>query len=534
MSNLNIIKDFCDGNSNNLKKLPDYYKQFLINMARISIKNLNNTSNMKIDVAISILKELDPLDMSILDVFNDNLTILQKQCIEYFYYINSLLIAIPTGFGKTLIAIGITLSYLSKYPTNNVIVLSPASIINNFEKEGNKYGISFKKDSRYHFYSFDTFMNKNKALSYDCTKTLLIIDEAHTLRNLLGIKFQSAMSCALHAHKVLLLTATPLVNSTLDLVAIANLLWQRYIIGVKIAPKQLMIIDEKGIIPDFYKQDPTYMYNISYSRSKPNKTKKQLAEMDKISNLLRYRVIFSYKIESEDFPTYDIYPVYIKMTEKYNSQFDYYMEPNELKTFFLHPEKFYNGYRRAVNKIIDDYFSMKINSILDKLKHGQSIIYSNWIIYGSDIIEKILKQNNILFGVIKGDIPTKTRSELVKKYNNKEINVMIITKAGSEGLDFKNTENLLILDPTWGYSQTEQIIGRAVRYKSHESLPLDNRHVNVYYLILIEPNIDIDNLTDSKSGDVLLYQISTIKEEIVNYSKSYLNELSNETLSTLT
>lgn len=179
--------------------------------------------------------------------------------------------------------------------------------------------------------------------------------------------------------------------------------------------------------------------------------------------------------------------------------------------------------------------------MINKIKHDQTIIYSNWILYGTDIIEKILKKNNIKYGVIKGNISVDNRVELVRKFNNKEINVIILTKAGSEGLDFKNTRNLLILDPTWGYSQTEQVIGRAVRYKSHIDLPLKDRHVNIYYLILIEPDINKSLLKDkidkdlekihTYSGDLILYKISAFKENIINDIKEYLNVLSNETLS---
>lgn len=530
----NIIKKLCNGNTDNLKNIPESYKKYLIKISELSIKNLAYDNNFKIDIALKILKTLDPFDESILDIFNNNLTKLQIDCIKYFNYVNSLLVAIPTGYGKTLIAIGITLSYLKKYPNHKVLVISPASVTKNFEKEGNKYGISFKKEKRIQFYSYDSFMNLNKQMesidvNYNCENQLLIIDEAHTIRNPDGVRSKIIMKCALKSHKVLALTATPCVNGILDILPLVNVLAQRYIVITK---KQLEYEGSK------------YIYTESFSRDKKNRIIKELKEFDFIKRFLSYHIIFTYKTDTVNFPTYKIIPTYIKMTDSYYKLYkDAISADLEINKIFQNPRVFYNGYRRAVNKIIKEYFSSKIYFMIDKIKDTQTIIYSNWIHYGADIIEKILNQYNIKYGIIKGDVNVEKRTELVNKFNKGEINVIVLTKAGSEGLDFKNTQNLLILDPTWGYSQTEQVVGRAVRYKSHIELPINKRHVNVYYLILVEPYMHISKLSDkidynlskidTLSGDLILYKISVIKESVINYVKESLNELSKETLKLL-
>lgn len=60
------------------------------------------------------------------------------------------------------------------------------------------------------------------------------------------------------------------------------------------------------------------------------------------------------------------------------------------------------------------------------------------------------------------------------------IKVIIITKAGSEGLDFKNVRQVHILDPWYNLSLLEQIIGRAVRNCSHIDLPFKHRNVCIF------------------------------------------------------
>jgi SNF2 family DNA or RNA helicase len=71
----------------------------------------------------------------------------------------------------------------------------------------------------------------------------------------------------------------------------------------------------------------------------------------------------------------------------------------------------------------------------------------------------------------------------VNNYNEGKINILFITKAGGEGLDLKGTDAIFILEPTWNENNSEQIIARAIRYKSHENRPLNRRKVKVVHLI---------------------------------------------------
>jgi len=68
--------------------------------------------------------------------------------------------------------------------------------------------------------------------------------------------------------------------------------------------------------------------------------------------------------------------------------------------------------------------------------------------------------------------PTNAKGEKVK--------VVIVSRAGSEGLDFKNIRQMHILDPWYNLNRQEQIIGRGVRNLSHCSLPYEERNVEIY------------------------------------------------------
>jgi hypothetical protein len=65
------------------------------------------------------------------------------------------------------------------------------------------------------------------------------------------------------------------------------------------------------------------------------------------------------------------------------------------------------------------------------------------------------------------------------RYGEK-VKVIFVSKAGSEGLDFKNIRQIHILEPWYNMNRIEQIIGRGVRNLSHCSLPFAERNVEIY------------------------------------------------------
>ena len=64
--------------------------------------------------------------------------------------------------------------------------------------------------------------------------------------------------------------------------------------------------------------------------------------------------------------------------------------------------------------------------------------------------------------------------------NGEKVRVVLISQAGSEGLDLKFIRQVHILDPWYNMNRIEQIIGRAVRTCSHKDLPFIKRNVEIY------------------------------------------------------
>jgi hypothetical protein len=64
--------------------------------------------------------------------------------------------------------------------------------------------------------------------------------------------------------------------------------------------------------------------------------------------------------------------------------------------------------------------------------------------------------------------------------DGKKVKVILISKSGSEGLDFKNIRQIHVMDSWYTLNRIEQIIGRGVRTLSHCQLPFESRTVEIY------------------------------------------------------
>ena len=64
--------------------------------------------------------------------------------------------------------------------------------------------------------------------------------------------------------------------------------------------------------------------------------------------------------------------------------------------------------------------------------------------------------------------------------NGERVKVVLISRTGSEGLDFKCIRQVHILDSWYNMSRIEQIVGRGVRNLSHCYLPFEERNVEIY------------------------------------------------------
>jgi hypothetical protein len=102
-----------------------------------------------------------------------------------------------------------------------------------------------------------------------------------------------------------------------------------------------------------------------------------------------------------------------------------------------------------------------------------------------------------------GDIKVLTHAD---NKDGKNIKVVLLSRAGAEGLDFKNIRQVHIMEPWYNMNRIEQIIGRAVRNLSHCKLPFIQRNVEIYLHGTILPD-----KTPEESVDLYVYRYAEKK-----------------------
>ena len=113
----------------------------------------------------------------------------------------------------------------------------------------------------------------------------------------------------------------------------------------------------------------------------------------------------------------------------------------------------------------------------------------------------------------------KYATSIDNKYGER-VKVIIISKAGSEGLDFKFIRQIHILEPWYNMNRIEQIIGRGVRNLSHCGLPFKERNVELYlHSTLLEMN-------EEEAADLYVYRLAEKKALQIGRVTRLLKEMS--------
>lgn len=374
------------------------------------------------------------------------------------------------GTGKTLTAVACSRMYLQLYPKNSVYVITPSAVIYNFTKEMIAFGLD-PRDPRYKYYTYEKF---SRSKNVKAENSLLIVDEAHNFRT--EMKFddknltytknirgsQLLLRGGIPCHKALLLTATPFVNKPYD---IENLL--------SIAEGRMpndeesfgVIASSSGMRYDYFK------YRIS-------KYDKELSS-----------VYFPKKIEQ-----------FIPLITK--------DDKIRAKTGRDNPYYIYSR-QSGVDKLKFDY----VLNIITKNKNYKYVCYTTFQESGILALKELLIEEDIPFGIISGMQNARQKADFIDGYNNYEnenylgnkYRILLITKAGAEGVDLKRTRGIFILDGQWNEALYEQIVARAIRFKSHFDLPKSEQVVHVYKLFVcfdweaeilkkVDENVKIDFL----------------------------------------
>jgi superfamily II DNA or RNA helicase len=425
--------------------------------------------------------------------------------INHMKFNRGLLLYHGTGSGKTITALQAMYQF-----DNNIIIIGPKSSKKAFFDDIKKLDLDAAKVK---FYTFTKIKKLIKDTNIDIlTGMSVIVDEAHNIRNETTDNMMLIASFEF-VHKIILLTATPVINYLNDLAVLIN------------------IIKNRAILPTDIRT-----FNASYYDEETGTILNRKTLIEKLRNTISY---YDRRKGNDDYP--DSATVYIDV-DMNDEQLEEYR--NYVKKFFYdqtigsstyvidfenvntRKKNFFLNSTRQLSNTIDGRSEFpKIQAIYKKIKKGPFpvVVYSNYLENGVFALTPLLETANISYKTITGDTNDEKINHIVDAYNKGKYMILLITSAGSESLDLKNTRQIHIMEPHWNESRIKQVIGRVIRYKSHDSLPEEERHVTIYRWVSVFPE-----LINNKSADQYLIELSKRKDLIFTNFKSLLREVAIE------
>jgi superfamily II DNA or RNA helicase len=405
-----------------------------------------------------------------------------------------------TGTGKTISAVFAALQLLAEKKVTNVVVVAPKAVEPQFRSEVKKFDSAMEQ--RWQLGSYERF--KRGHLSFD-SGTLLILDEAHNLRNSSNKTAQAVAEAAKKVKFVIALTATPMVNGPQDLYMLLKILSKGK--HIRNMPSTQMGWEKK------------YGFDIATC----GKGK------EVVTQAFRKHMHYFFKEQSEDFPRrrlltgtdVDLHrrqtKAMIELTRKENASKTALAMLKKLGGDFssvddIKTAKNLNAYlNKARQAALIDYgqsCSTKVQAIVQKIRDGPkpAVVFVEFRSTGIDQINRCLKRAKLRVQQMNGSMSKSQRFKVQNAYNNKEIDVLLITKAAAEGVDLKRSRQFHLVAPTWNDALVQQAEGRTIRYKSHSDLPKKDRVVDVYNWVAVPDEQDEMEIDREKTGGARVEQ----------------------------
>ena len=386
--------------------------------------------------------------------------------------------------------------------------ITPAPLVGNYEKELRKHFDKAPRDVRIRSY-------ERASRSGDVNEDALVtLDEAQRARNTGTQLAKNLLPQIAKAKARLLLTGTPIYNNPADLAPLINTAAGKRVLPLDREFEAKYIGQEQvkpGLLDRARAWALSYPLDDSYRKVLTNK--KDL--VDKLTGYVdvhrndgthfpsrkdeQFKVPMSkaqmaaYSYASGDMPWY--LRAKIESGLPLNKQ-----ESKDLNAFQGALRQASNTARPYTASMTDDQeweSSPKLQMALQHLKEMRAqnpshrgVIYSNYLDAGLNPLSRALAKENIPHNVFTGALTEAARKRMVEEYNTGKTPTLLLSGAGSEGLDLKGTRSIQLMEPHWNNSRLNQVIGRGIRYKSHEHLPADDQNVRVMrYLSTLNPGL---------------------------------------------
>ena len=325
---------------------------------------------------------------------------------------------------------------------------------------------------------------------------MLIVDEAHNARNTENNLYRELYNLSKIASKILLLSATPLVNSPVDIIPLIGL------------------IDENAFEAFFKVDDNKIKFKNEYFKNCLADDKGDLLNSTLYNKLLDTlngyaRCIVSiYRVGGQEllgYPQTNVLEQYFTMDDTQLTAYEHEENKKEDAKGKVVSNMFSNRTRAAGFTLKNEagenqkleYVKRLIDSMQSKDNQQKLVLYSFFVEGENSLINQVknyFNNDTTKYAEIVGYVGGETRRQAVEDFNSGKKRVLLISASGSEGIDLSFATDIVITEPSWNEAANIQVIGRAVRNKSHlvdKTKSHENTEgrpfVTVHKLFLIKP-----------------------------------------------
>lgn len=439
-------------------KIPDNKAVFLE-------KLLDDESNTLISgrkYVDNVIKKYNKLNKNIKvpENLNANLRDYQVDGFEFFNTLSNYsfggILADEMGLGKTVQ----TLAFLLSQKDKKSIVITPTSLIYNWENEFEKFtpdiklGIAYGnkvqrenvlenyKDYDVILTSYGTYKNdmeKYKNITFD----YCIIDEAQNIKNPDSIITKSVKE--VNANVKFALTGTPVENNLMELWSIFDFVMPGYLYSKK-KFETIFVNNEKNHCQLKNLIKPFML----------RRTKKEV--INELPDKIEHK--FYVELDKEHKRAYKSFVNLIKrrILENNEDNMTVFSYLTKLRQLSIAPEIIVKNYKGKNSKL-----EILINII--KEESDRKILVFSQFTKVLKIIEKRLGEENISYSYLDGKTDAKDRIKLVEEFNNSETKkvFLISLKAGGTGLNLTSASIVVHFDPWFNPASEDQASDRAHR-----------------------------------------------------------------------
>ncbi|MFZ5951746.1 MAG: DEAD/DEAH box helicase [Candidatus Rifleibacteriota bacterium] len=476
------------------------------------------------------------------------------------------LLADEVGLGKTIEAGLILKEYLLRGMVKKVLILTPASLITQWQQElKTKFDLSFKnhleindwEDSDLVIASLDTAKStKNQSSVQKIKYDLLIVDEAHKLKNKKTKNWRFVNS--IQAKYLLMLTATPIQNDLIELFNLISILRPGHLSTMQKFKDEFLAERDKRLPKNSIK------------------LRQMLSEImirhRRADTLIKFpqRFVHTHSIELND----DEARLYHELTEFIRKR--YFTLPthknprgiNRLTLILL--QKLMGSSTQALAKALEkmissnfykDDFDQSLQKLLDMARNvgmskktqvlmeiTRSIKDDKMIIFTQfrgtqDYLADLLRKEGYSVAVFNGQLSQAEKDKCIEDFRNQK-QILISTESGGEGRNLQFCKVLVNYDLPWNPMRIEQRIGRIHRLGQTDDVHIINlsakdtiesyvlelldKKINLFRLIIGELEMILGNMHSKRTLEQIIIDIVTLspnQEAIKRKFKTLGNKL---------